>query len=193
MTSYSDLSKCRKKYSIIYSDPPRDYDFGRSNVGTGTAKDHYSTMTTKDIQSLSVDKICAKDAVLFHWGTWPFLKESILEIEAWGFEYKSAAFVWQKMDLNGRDKIGTGFWIRANTEYCLLGTRGKPQRLNKDVRQIYRSIPKRHSQKPDEFRQRIIRLMGDLPRIELFARQNLDNQGWDTFGNDPALKLRSLK
>ena len=144
---------------------------------------------------MPVSNIVADNAVLFLWCTWPFYKEALDVMNAWGFEFKTCAFLWEKMGINGKDKVGMGFWTRSNTEYVLLGTtpKNKLRRKRSDVRQIYRSIPKRHSQKPDEFRQRIIRLMGDLPRIELFARQNLDNQGWDTFGNDPALKLRSLK
>ncbi len=39
-----------------------------------------------------------------------------------------------------------------------------------------------HSQKPDEARDKIIELAGDLPRVELFAREKTD--GWDAWGNE---------
>ena len=39
-----------------------------------------------------------------------------------------------------------------------------------------------HSRKPDRIRADIVKLMGDVPRIELFARQKFD--GWDVWGNE---------
>ena len=140
-------------------------------------------MNLTDICNLPVSDIAHTDAVLFMWVTYPNLQEGLEVIKAWGFEYKTVAFTWVK-----RNKIapswfvGLGHWTRANAEICLLATRGKPKRISKSVRQIVDTPIERHSKKPDEVRNRIIELMGDVPRIELFAREQV--QGWDVFGNE---------
>ena len=75
-----------------------------------------------------------------------------------------------------------GYWTRANPEMCLLATKGKPKRISNNVDQFILSPRRRHSQKPDEIRERITQLCGDLPRIELFARNKY--KGWDSYGNE---------
>ena len=79
-------------------------------------------------------------------------------------------------------RLPMGHWTRANAEICLLAVRGHPKRQAKDVHQVIISHVEEHSKKPDEVRERIERLMGDVPRIELFARQKAD--GWDVWGNE---------
>ena len=78
--------------------------------------------------------------------------------------------------------VGMGYWTRANAEICVLATHGHPKRVNAGVRQIILSHIEEHSKKPDEVRDRIVQLMGDVPRIELFARQS--PKGWDVWGNE---------
>lgn len=76
-----------------------------------------------------------------------------------------------------------GYYTRANTEICILATKGKPlPRLSKSVHQVVLSKIREHSRKPDEVRDRIVELFGNVPRIELFARQKID--GWDCWGNE---------
>ena len=76
-----------------------------------------------------------------------------------------------------------GYYTRANNEICLLATKGKPlKRISKSVRQVVFSKIREHSRKPDEVRERIVELFGNLPRIELFARQQVE--GWDCWGNE---------
>jgi N6-adenosine-specific RNA methylase IME4 len=77
---------------------------------------------------------------------------------------------------------GLGYWTRANPEMCLLATKGNPKRISKNVNQLVIDKRREHSRKPDCVRDRIVELMGDLPRIELFARQKVD--GWDCWGNE---------
>lgn len=117
------------------------------------------------------------------WVTMPKLNECFDLIKAWGFEYKTVAFTWVKMN---KDKptpfIGMGRWTRANAELCLLATKGKPQRQKANVSQIVMSKIRNHSQKPNEIYTKIEMLMGDVPRIELFARER--RQGWDVWGNE---------
>lgn len=76
-----------------------------------------------------------------------------------------------------------GYYTRANAEYCLLATKGKIlERKSHGVHSVVLSHIERHSKKPDEVRDRIVRLFGDVPRIELFARQYAT--GWDCWGNE---------
>ncbi len=140
-------------------------------------------MSADEICSLPVADIAAENSVLFLWTTFPNLQESFRVIEAWGYKYSTAAFVWVKRNKKAVSWfMGLGYWTRANAEICLLATKGKPKRISKSVRQIIDAPIEYHSKKPDETRERIVELMGDLPRIELFARQKTD--GWDVWGNE---------
>jgi N6-adenosine-specific RNA methylase IME4 len=77
-------------------------------------------------------------------------------------------------------QVGMGYWTRANTEPCLLAVRGKPRRLNADVRMGIIAPRREHSRKPDGIHERIERLVAG-PYIELFACQK--RPGWDCWGN----------
>lgn len=127
--------------------------------------------------------LAAPDSALFLWATFPQLPEALRLIEAWGFIYKSVAFVWLKKNKKADSWFyGLGFWTRGNAEICLLATRGHPKRQAANVHQFIISPIEAHSKKPDEARDKIVSLMGDLPRVELFARQTLP--GWDVWGNE---------
>ena len=170
----------QKKYNIIYADPPWRYEMKK---GQGVAENHYSTMGIEEICSLPVQEICDKDCVLFLWVTFPQLPEAFKVIKAWGFCYKTVAFVWIKQNKSGKGYFfGLGYWTRSNAEICLLAVRGKPKRISKKVFQLIVSPLQEHSKKPEEARKRIVELMGDLPRIELFARRQ--SVGWDVWGNE---------
>jgi N6-adenosine-specific RNA methylase IME4 len=114
------------------------------------------------------------------WVTNPLLKEGLEVMRYWGFEYKTIAFIWHKTYKSGKTWFGLGHYTRANAEICLLGIKGRLQRKNKSVYRIIKSPIMEHSRKPDKVRESIVRLFGDLPRIELFARQKTD--GWDCWG-----------
>lgn len=171
-----------KKYNIIYADPPWSYKTWTAKGGHKSASAHYQVMNTKDICNLSISELAADDCCLFLWATMPNLPEAFEVIKAWGFTYKTCAFDWVKVYRSGKPVIGLGYWTRANAELCLLATKGHPKRINKNVSQIIMSIPGRHSEKPAEARDRIVQLLGDLPRVELFARQKVE--GWDSWGNE---------
>lgn len=166
------------KYTVIYADPPWSYAQG----GRGAATNHYPTMTPKAIKELPVEQLAAKDAVLLMWATFPNLPQALETIEAWGFKYKTLGFNWIKKNRGGSLFWGLGFWTRSNPEICLLATKGKPRRISASVHSVIEAPIQRHSKKPDETRERIVQLMGDVPRIELFARQTAD--GWDCWGNE---------
>lgn len=170
------------KYRAILADPPWPFQT-RGKGGKGrSAENHYPTMTLREIASLGVRDLAAGDAVLFLWITSDMLVEAAGIMAEWTFELKSTAFVWVKDGPAGR-----GYWTRKGTEICLLGTRGSPKRLNADVAEVLHAPRARHSQKPEEAYERIERLVAG-PYLELFARQPRD--GWDAWGNDPALRRR---
>lgn len=178
-----------KKYSIIYADPP----WGYQNKGTrAAASKHYGVMKLEDIKKMGVGAaggggIANDDCALFMWATFPMLKEALEVIEAWGFTYKTIAFNWVKQNKSGEGLfMGLGNWTRSNSEICLLAVKGKPKRVGAGVRSVIISPLQEHSQKPAEIRDRIIELMGDLPRIELFARETAP--GWDAWGNEVTAK-----
>ena len=146
-------------------------------------------MSIDELCALPVAELAAKDSALFMWATFPQLPEALRLIRAWGFTYKSVAFVWLKKNKKADSWFyGLGFWTRANAEICLLATRGRPKRAARDVKQVILSHVERHSQKPEEARRRIEALMGDVPRIELFARAS--PPGWDVWGNEVASDIR---
>ena len=175
-----------KKYSVIYADPPWRYE--RSKV-QGAAEKHYPTMSIDELCALPVETLAEKDCLLFLWATFPQLPEALRLIKAWGFTFKTVAFVWIKQCRKSEGLFtGMGYWTRANAEICLLATRGRPKRAARDVKQVILSHVERHSQKPEEARRRIEALMGDVPRIELFARAS--PPGWDVWGNEVASDIR---
>ena len=112
-----------KKYRVIYADPPWEYkQSGSAKNSRGMAKQHYSTMNTTDICNLPVRNIATEDAILFMWATFPNLGEALAVMEAWGFIYKTAAFVWVKTNRKADTLFwGMGAYTRANAEVCLLG------------------------------------------------------------------------
>lgn len=172
-----------KKYKIIYADPPWQYRV-YSKKGQGrSAENHYHTMNIKDIMALPVDKIADKDCIIFLWITFPCLKEGIEVMERWGFKYKTCGFNWVKRNKKKNTYfMGLGFWTRSNSEVCLIGTKGQPKRVSKSVPQICDARIMEHSRKPAEIRERIVELCGELPRIELFARDKV--KGWDSLGDE---------
>ena len=140
-------------------------------------------MRLEDIKALPVADLAAEDCVLFLWATFPMLKEALEVVEAWGFSYKTVAFTWVKENRKSPGLFGgLGYWTRANAEVCLLATRGCPKRQSAAVHQVILSPVEQHSKKPDAVRERIVALMGDVPRAELFARQ--ETPGWDVWGNE---------
>jgi N6-adenosine-specific RNA methylase IME4 len=115
------------------------------------------------------------------WAVWPVLDDALEVITAWGFEYQTAGFVWVKQNSSGSLFMGMGYHTRANTEPCLLATRGNPPRLADDVHQVIMAPVGEHSAKPDEAYRRIRRLYPG-PCLELFARKRREN--WTVWGNE---------
>jgi len=173
-----------KKYQIIYADPPWSYlKSGSITNARGLAKNYYKTMSLDDIKNLPVKNIVDNNCYLFMWTTAPLLQESFEVLNAWGFKYYTVVFTWIKKNKKSDSLFwGMGNSSRANPEFCLLGRIGKLPRINANVHSVIMSKIEKHSKKPEETKDRIIKLYGDLPRIELFARQQ--TPGWDVWGNE---------
>lgn len=178
----------RGYYGAILADPPWNFRVWSKDTGSGRSPcAHYPTQSTDDLASLPVADLALPNCALFIWACWPTLVDALELIESWGFIYKTCAFSWMKADPyrlfadEATPFAGMGYWTRANTEPCLLATRGSPKRLNADVRQGIIAPRREHSRKPDEIHGRIERLVAG-PYLELFARQ--ERLGWDVWGNE---------
>jgi len=176
------------KYGAILADPPWAFKVWSESTGAGRSPSaHYSTMESGGISDLPVGDLAADDCALFCWATWPTFPDALEVIKAWGFTFKTMGFVWVKGEGlpmfpdDIKTQVGMGYWTRANSEPCILATRGKPKRLHADVRQIILDRRREHSRKPVEIHDRIERLV-DGPYLELFARA--PHKGWGVWGNE---------
>ena len=172
----------RKKYAIIYADPPWDYKGqtqhnGPGGKSTGGARIHYPTVKLSDLKKLDILSICETDCLLFMWSSSPHLDQAIELMKHWGFKWATVGFIWHK------DKTNPGFYTLSECELCLIGKHGKiPQpRGARNVRQFYREMRGGHSVKPDMFRYRIERMFPTQKKIELFATKK--SKRWAAWGN----------
>lgn len=172
-----------KKYKIIYADPPWNYR-DKANAGNRGASYKYPCMKLKDLKILPIKDLCEDDSVLFLWVTFPLLKEGLELIDSWGFKYKTLGFNWIKKNKKSDSLFwGLGNYTRSNSEVCLMAVRGKGvKRVSSSVHSVVMTKIREHSRNPDEIRTKIVELFGDIPRIELFARQTF--AGWDSWGNE---------
>lgn len=171
-------------YGAILADPPWAFKTWSSRGLTFRAAEHYyDTQDEHWLRALPVGNLAAVDCVLFLWVVDSHLDVGINLMRRWGFEYKTRAFVWVKTCKSdpSKPRMGMGFWTRKESELCIMGTRGRPRRLSKGVRQIVMEPRREHSRKPDCVRDRIEALVGG-PYLELFARQRV--AGWDAWGDE---------
>lgn len=188
-----DITTTRKKYRVIYADPPWKFS---SKEATGKTRGGvisttykpleavYPTMTTEALKELDVGRIAHRDAALFMWATDAHIPDALELYRAWGFRYVTVAFVWSKKTVNGKTVSNLAPWTLKNCELCLMGTRGRmvQYKQKNNIPQLVEAVRTRHSEKPEEVRRRIEELFGDIPRIELFARKRF--HGWDCWGNE---------
>lgn len=188
-TIYPELPD--KKYQIIYADPPWDYGgkmqydkttIKNENVGfekkifISSANFKYPTLKLSQLKELNVVNIADDNCILFMWTTGPQLENSIKLGEVWGFEYKTVAFVWDKMIHN------PGRYTLSQTEFVLAFRRGKfpTPRGARNIRQMITVHRGKHSEKPLEVIEGITKMFPQQDKIELFARNNF--VGWDNWG-----------
>lgn len=185
---FVNIFSTNNKYDVIYADPPWEYkQSGSKRNSRGMAKQHYDTMSTHEICDLPVRSICTDKAICFMWATFPNLSEALKVMKAWGFEYKTAAFVWIKQNKKSNSLFwGMGAYTRANAEVCLLGiskdTKAKEIVKSHAVHQVIQQPIMKHSKKPYEAIKRIENLVGGVRKIELFAREEAND--WDCWGNE---------
>jgi len=172
------------KYQIIYADPPYKFQTFKDDTASRWVGDKYPLMHFDDLCGLPLPQIADGNSALFLWVTMPFLNKGIELVSKWGFVYKTVAFTWIKTNTNSMGLFwGMGYYTRSNAELCLLGIRGNPlERKSHSVHSVIMSPVQEHSKKPSIVREKIVELFGDLPRIELFARQKVE--GWDCWGNE---------
>lgn len=182
VTDLEILAEQGRRFGVIYADPPWEF---RTWSGAGkdrSADNHYKTGGLESIKRLPLKALAADDCALLMWAVMPELPGAIEVIDAWGFEYKTVGFTWVKENRSGKGLfLGMGYWTRANAEVCLLATKGKPERLARDVPQVLISPLMEHSRKPEEFHARIERLLPG-PYLEVYARR--ERPGWTTWGNE---------
>ncbi len=162
-------------YGVIYADPPWRFELWAESGKDRVADNHYPTMTTEAIKTLSLP--AAHNCVLFLWATVPMLPQAIEVMAAWGFVYKSLV-IWDK------EQEGTGYWLRNRIELLLIGTRGNvpAPTPGEQPPQVIVAPRGRHSEKPTIFAETIERLFPHVPKVELFARTA--RNGWDVWGNE---------
>ncbi|MHA1408523.1 MAG: MT-A70 family methyltransferase [Candidatus Heimdallarchaeaceae archaeon] len=171
-----------KKYQIIYADPPWQYKtkecLAKKSILNGKLNKHYNTMELEDLKNLDVQNITAKNALLFLWIVSPMLVEGIQVMSSWGFKYATVVFVWYKQNTN------PGHYTMSECEFCLIGKTGRIPypRGARNIRQMVSRRREKHSQKPEEVRNRINKMFPTQNKIELFARERVE--GWDAWGDE---------
>jgi len=178
-----------KKYQIIYADPPWSYNDKMKGTGFEIEK-QYKTMDLESLKQLPIKEISEDNSVLLMWFVYGMLPEALELIKSWGFKYKTIAFIWNKKSKHGKSVYTMGRWTLSNTEAVILATRGCCSKYKKtnSMKQYVEAERTRHSKKPDIVKNKIVELFGDIPRIELFARQK--TEGWDVWGNEVQSDIR---
>lgn len=169
------------KAAVIYADPAWEFETYSENGKDRSPEKHYDCMPLAKIKALPVREIAADDCALLMWTTDPLLNRAFEVIEEWGFKFKTVGFYWIKVSQKWQPISGQGYWTRANPEICILATRGKPQRLAKDVDRVIMAQRTIHSEKPHEAYRRIERLVKG-PYLEMFCRHA--RPGWMHWGNE---------
>lgn len=184
MNALKRLARTGRQFGLIYADPAWKYDnAANSKRQWGGAAGHYGLMSYEEIGRLPVREIAAENCLLAMWWVGPMPGEALYVVEEWGFRLVNMnGFTWHKTTKRGKDHFGMGNWTRGNAESCLIAVRGKPKRVSASVRQIVHAPRREHSRKPDQVRDALVRLCGDIPRIELFARVRAP--GWSWVGNE---------
>jgi N6-adenosine-specific RNA methylase IME4 len=163
------------KYGAIYADPPWLFKaYSGPRVPQRAKTQHYGVVAHPGLVAMSPRHLAALDCALFMWTVDSHLDQALALIDAWGFKFKTVAFVWAKPK-----PFGMGYWTRKRAEICLLATVGKPKRLSGGVDQLIEAPRREHSRKPEEARQRIEQLVAG-PYLEMFARTTVP--GWDSWG-----------
>jgi len=147
-------------------DPPWRYRTWSETNQDKAASKHYNLMLTEDIAALPVRRLCQDDALVLVWATAPMLPHALSCMAAWGVAYQSN-MVWRKVTVNGKVRMGLGFWARTMHEQVLIGTVGKPRKI-KAFPSIFDGVAREHSRKPDEFYALVNKQAPKTPKADVF-------------------------
>jgi len=176
-------------YDLLYVDPPWFYNrrVNKSRFGGGAYK-QYPLMKLQELIDFKpvIDQNSNKNCIMFMWATCPRLNIGLELLQAWGFNFKTVGFVWEKVDKNGNPINGTGYYTGSNAELVLIAVKGQNKGLFKPVErlipQTIRAQRREHSRKPEEARLRIEKMYPQLSKIEIFSRER--REGWAQYGNE---------
>jgi len=172
-----------KKYQLIYADPPWQFSNKKTggSMNSGAAK-QYRVTGIEDLKRLDVESIADINCVLVMWWVGAMPQEALDLVRSWGFTVKNMnGIIWRKLTKKNKRYFGMGFYTRAGSESAIIATRGKIKVRNRSIRAVQTKAIMAHSEKPDHFRKLCVELVGDVPRLEMFARQKFE--GWDVFGD----------
>ena len=195
------MNETLEKYQVIYVDPPWKYK-DKANAGKRGAEFKYPCLSLPELISFeangyTVYDMSAEDSACFMWTTGPMMPDAFKLLASWGFAYKNIVFTWVKTTKTGKEwHMGMGHYTRSNPEFVLLGVRGRmaDKRVCRSVHSVVKEPIGRHSAKPATIRNRIVELFGDIPRIELFARDRVPGwhaDGLDLLSNENGAKMKS--
>jgi len=177
------MKETKRKFQIIYADPPWDYKGQQQHTGkggpvSGGSAFHYGTLKLRELKTLNIAEVADENCLLFLWATSPHLDQAIELMKAWGFQWATVGFVWNK------ERVNPGFYTMSQCELCLIGKKGKipTPRGARNIRQLVHALRGKHSEKPEEVRRRIELMFPDQKKLEMFAREEIG--GWDCWGDD---------
>lgn len=147
-----DISTTNKKYKIIYVVPTWE----------GTRK-------ASELCKLPVERVLDNDSALLLWVKASKMIKALKVMKEWGFKYKTIAYIWIKADTNSDNADD---WTQENSELCLLATKGNLKRISGEVQQVLTLPVEADEKKPSKFKELTVQLLGNLPALELFAKDN---------------------
>ncbi len=186
------MSNEQKKYKLIYADCPWQFNSKKTggSMNSGAAQ-KYNTESIETLKQMDVSSIADEECLLAMWWVGAMPQEAIDVIKAWGFRLVNMnGLVWNKLTANNKPYFGMGFYTRAGSESVAFAVKGKFKPESRSVRAVFNAESQiqfeakvmAHSKKPVQVRDLLVELCGDVPRLEMFARENAD--GWDCFGNE---------
>lgn len=167
------LEKPKGNYDIIVIDPPWNYGTDENyNPKSFRGTTPYPTMSLEEIKEIELPT--KDDCILWLWTTNKFLLEMKPLLEEWDFELKSI-LTWDK------EHIGTGRWLRSQTEHCILAVKGKPFFNNTKWSTLIKEKRTEHSAKPEIFYKMVEEICVGR-KLDYFARKK--REGWDVYGDE---------
>jgi N6-adenosine-specific RNA methylase IME4 len=164
----------RGPYRVIVADPPWPYEL-RKKDPSHRATHPYPQMSIAQICEVDAGRIAHDDCALWLWTTNHHLREAFNVLDAWNFQHKTI-LTWAK------DRMGTGDWLRGQTEHCLFAIRGKPTIILTNQTTLLRGPLRANSQKPDEFYEMVETLCPSPRYAYLFSRNFRER--WDGHGDE---------